>query len=133
MSITFDSLSSTLLALTRTANRLGEDDVEFHRSLDFQLGEDLDAQNKRLISLAEKLLNSATVGSEEEVRRGPKLTDLDGLDENWNGVVDVLDSLLERADSSLDEYSGLVKRLSPSRDNVCGSYIIMRTIVLLDN
>jgi hypothetical protein len=31
-------------------------------------------------------------------------------------VVDVVDSLLERADTALDEFTGAVKRLSPAAD-----------------
>ncbi len=38
------------------------------------------------------------------------LNDVDDIELNWRGVVDVVDSLLEKADTALDEYTGLVKR-----------------------
>lgn len=43
----------------------------------------------------------------------PTLEEVDDVDNNWRGVVDVVDSLLERADMSLDEYTGLIKRKGP--------------------
>ncbi|KAG9610931.1 hypothetical protein KCV04_g17397, partial [Aureobasidium melanogenum] len=46
----------------------------------------------------------------------PKLPDTDAVDAQWSSVVDVIDSLLEKADISLDEYTGAVKRLSPARE-----------------
>jgi exosome complex exonuclease RRP6 len=46
------------------------------------------------------------------------LPDTDAVDASWSSVVDVIDSLLEKADISLDEYTGAVKRLSPSREQV---------------
>lgn len=39
-----------------------------------------------------------------------KLRDMEALEQNWKGVVDVVDSLLERADMRLDEFTGLIKR-----------------------
>jgi exosome complex exonuclease RRP6 len=55
------------------------------------------------------LLNSAA--SISETRSSP-LQDIDDVDNNWRGVVDVVDSLLEKADASLDEYTGVIKRKS---------------------
>ncbi|PSK38486.1 hypothetical protein B9Z65_6039 [Elsinoe australis] len=109
-----EPISSSLLAVTRTANTLAAEDLEFHRSLNPAIGSKIDKQNARLLGLAERLLGNAAAGS-EVVR--PRLPDVDAVDENWRGIVDVLDSLLEKADTSLDEYSGAVKRLSPSRES----------------
>ncbi|KAG8624517.1 hypothetical protein KVT40_007584 [Elsinoe batatas] len=108
-----ESISSSLLAVTRSANALAAEDLDFHRSLDPSIGIKIDQQNARLLSLADRLLGNAASGS-EVVR--PRLTDADAVDENWKAIVDVLDSLLEKADTSLDEFSGAVKRLSPTRE-----------------
>jgi exosome complex exonuclease RRP6 len=69
----------------------------------------------RLLHLAQRLLQNAAASSDAV---GPKLPDVEAIDANWRGVVDVIDSLLEKADTSLDEYTGVVKRLSPSAEQV---------------
>ncbi|KAF2150865.1 exosome complex exonuclease-like protein Rrp6 [Myriangium duriaei CBS 260.36] len=108
-----DSISASLVAVTRTANQLAAEDFDFHRSLNPAFGTDLDKQNARLLDLAQCLVGNAASGA-KAVR--PRLTDADAIDDNWRSIVDVLDSLLEKADTSLDEFSGAVKRLSPARD-----------------
>ena len=49
----------------------------------------------------------------------PRLRDAEALEAEWRGVVDVVDSLLERADVCLDEFSGAVRRLKPGGQQVC--------------
>lgn len=110
-----DSISASLVSTTRTAGQIASEDVSFHRSLDPSLGTVLDRQNARLLALAERLLSNAASNTEVVC---PPLPDADAVDGNWRGIVDVVDSLLEKADISLDEYTGAVKRLSPSREQV---------------
>lgn len=110
-----ESIQQSLVATTRSATQISSEDLGFHRSLDPSLATVLDKQNARLLALAERLLGNAA-NNTEIVR--PRLPDVDGVDGNWRGIVDVVDSLLEKADISLDEYTGAVKRLSPSRDQV---------------
>lgn len=110
-----DTISSALVSVTRTATKISAEDLGFQRSLDPTVANTLDKQNARLLVLAERLLANAASGSEVV---GPKLQDADGVEANWRGVVDVVDSLLEKADTSLDEYTGVVKRLSPSEEQV---------------
>lgn len=43
----------------------------------------------------------------------PRLKDVEALDTEWRGIVDVVDGLLERADVCLDEFSGAVRRMKP--------------------
>lgn len=116
----FNSLQSTitssLVATTRSASALVNEDVSFHRSLDANLGAALDRQNARLLGLTERLLGAAT--ADTEIVRPPRLRDLESIDGNWTAMVDVLDSLLERADTALDEFTGAVKRLSPGVEQV---------------
>jgi len=110
-----ESISQSLVAVTRTANQIASEDLGFYRSLNPAVATALDQQNARLLGLAERLLGNAAANSEVV---GPRLPDFDTVDSNWKGIVDVVDSLLEKADTSLDEYTGAVKRLSPSRESV---------------
>ncbi|TKA66709.1 hypothetical protein B0A49_05908, partial [Cryomyces minteri] len=110
-----EAISTSLVATTRTTNEISSEDLGFHRSLDPSVAASLDRQNARLLSLAQRLLNNAASNSEVV---GPSLPDADAVEGNWRGVVDVVDSLLEKADISLDEYTGVVKRLSPSQEQV---------------
>ena len=109
------AISAALVATTRSATALANEDLSFHRSLDASLASALDQQNERLLGLATGLLGTATATS-ETVRPPPSLRDVEGIENNWRAVVDVVDSLLERADTALDEFTGAVKRLSPSAD-----------------
>lgn len=110
-----DEISKALVSTTRSATRIAGADIAFQRSLNPDVGAALDAQNERLLQLAQRLLESAAASSDAV---GPKLPDVEAIDGNWRAVVDVIDSLLEKADTSLDEYTGVVKRLSPSADPV---------------
>ncbi len=109
------SISAALIATTRSASSLASEDLPFHRSLDSSVATKLDRQNARLLGLATSLLGTATATS-ETVRPPPSLKDIEGVENNWRAVVDVVDSLLERADTALDEFTGAVKRLSPGAD-----------------
>ena len=104
------SIQSALVDTTRSATALAAEDLPFHRTVDPSLSSSLDAQNARLLSLASRLLGSATANA-DNVR--PTLRDIEDVESNWTRVVDVVDSLLERADTALDEFTGAVKRLSP--------------------
>ena len=115
-------IQSALVETTRTSKQLAAEDLPFHRTLDPSIGRSLDEQNARLLSIANRLLGSATAHA-DNVR--PTLRDLDDVDGNWSKVVDVVDSLLERADTALDEFTGAVKRLSP-REQVSGICIYGR-------
>ncbi|CAG5148858.1 uncharacterized protein ALTATR162_LOCUS2257 [Alternaria atra] len=106
-------ISAALKSTTKSASLIGAADISFQRSLNPDAGTQLDAQNARLLHLAQRLLENAAASSDAV---GPKLPDVEAIDANWRGVVDVIDSLLEKADTSLDEYTGVVKRLSPATE-----------------
>lgn len=112
------NITASLVATTRTATALATSDLPFHRSLDASLASALDRQNARLLALAQRLLGSATATSAMETStvRQPRLSDIEAVEGNWRQVVDVVDSLLERADTALDEFTGAVKRLSPGAE-----------------
>lgn len=124
------TLKASLLATTRTTSALVAEDLPFQRSLDPNFAKELDLQNARLLKLAERLLASAVADGKEVVSGsrasstvGPASTSLasstasvvrlpnsEALDRNWTKVVDVVDSLLERADGALDEVRGVIKK-----------------------
>lgn len=120
-------LQTALVATTRKISHITAQDIEFHRSLDSSVSSQLDRQNARLLALSERLL--ANAAGADAVGR-PRLPDVEAIDTHWRGVVDAVDSLLEKADISLDEYTGAVKRLSPSRDSVRESHRAIKAIVL---
>jgi exosome complex exonuclease RRP6 len=107
-----ERITSSLLDVTRTAGQISAEDLSFHRSANRPLSRSLDAQNTRLLRLTQKLIKAAaTTGSNINP---PKVQNAEDVDDNWRGLVDVIDDLLERADACLDEYTGVVKRLSPA-------------------
>lgn len=107
------SITSAVLATTRSAGEVAAEDLSFYRSLDSGIARSLDAQNARLLDLAQRLSGTATANT-ETVR--PRLSSVEDVEGNWNSVVDVIDSLLERADTALDEFTGAVKRLTPTAE-----------------
>jgi exosome complex exonuclease RRP6 len=108
-----EKLSSSLVQVTRTAGQLSSEDLNFHRTSSADFTESLDEQSDRILALTSAVLKAATAGSDIA---NPKLANEEGLEDNWRGVVDVIDSLLEKADACLDEFTGVIKKLSPSRE-----------------
>lgn len=102
-----DQIQAALISTTRTSGQISSEDLAFQRSLNPELGTSLDEQSARLLALSSALLKSATSISE---LKAPVLEDADDVENNWRNVVDVLDSLLEKTDTSLDEYTGVIKR-----------------------
>ncbi|KAH8595178.1 ribonuclease H-like domain-containing protein [Bisporella sp. PMI_857] len=102
-----DTLQSSLIAATRTCGQISAEDLAFQRQLDHQLAATLDEQSSRLLALSTALLKSATSIAELSA---PVLEDADDVENKWHGIVDVIDSLLEKTDICLDEYTGVRKR-----------------------
>ena len=108
-----DAISSNLVETTRTAGQIAGEDLAFHRSSNPEFTPLLEKQNTRLLRLAQSLLRVAATGTEVPA---PRLCDADSVEDNWRGIVDVIDNLLEKADACLDEYTGVIKRLAPSQE-----------------
>lgn len=106
-----DRVTASLVSVTRSAAGVASHDLSFHRSLSDQVSRSLDAQNAHLLRLTSKLLKTATKDSNI---KPPALQDKDSVDDNWRAVIDVVDDLLEKADANLDEFTGVIKRMSPS-------------------
>ncbi|KAI9728249.1 MAG: exosome nuclease subunit [Cirrosporium novae-zelandiae] len=104
-------VTSTLVSTTKTVGQISVQDLSFQTSINPSLSKSLDNQRTRLLGLAEKLLKTATSGSGVDAQ---PLEDADAVEDNWRGVVDIIDNLLEKVDSCLDEYTGVIKRLSPA-------------------
>jgi exosome complex exonuclease RRP6 len=109
-----DELQKSLVAATRAVNQLCAEDLGFHKSLDPNVGKALDNQNGRFVKLAERLIRSAALGS-EGVGEPLSLDTVEAVDNNWHSIVDTIDSLLERAATSIDQYTGTIKRVSPGQ------------------
>lgn len=102
-----DDVSSSLLDVTRTAGQIAAEDLGFQRSSNPAITPLLDKQNGRLLRLVRNLSQASTAGTDIQT---PNVSDIDTLEEKWHGLVDVFDSLLEKADACLDEYTGVIKR-----------------------
>lgn len=108
-----DGILSALVDTTRTAGQISNEDLAFHRSSNPSVISLLEQQNIRLLQLARSLTWTAASGTEVSA---PQFFDVDSLEDNWKGIVDVFDNLLEKADVCLDEYTGVIRRLSPTQE-----------------
>jgi exosome complex exonuclease RRP6 len=106
--------TAALKSTNHSVNRIASEDINFHRSSSNEFAEDLDEQSSRLLTLTTSLLKAATGGTELPA---PVLDNEDSLEDNWRGVVDVIDNLLEKADACLDEFTGVIKKLSPPQQD----------------
>ncbi|KAL8909166.1 MAG: hypothetical protein Q9207_000340 [Kuettlingeria erythrocarpa] len=107
-------ISSALVNTTRTAGQIAKEDLAFQRSINPEVDRLLQEQSNRLLALVRDLNKSATAGS---ATAPPVLKDAESVDDGWRGIVDIIDNLLEKADACLDEYSGVIKKLTPARQN----------------
>lgn len=111
-----EKIQAALVATTRTTNQLAAEDLSFQKTSNPAIEEQLDDTNGHLLSLASTLIKSATKGTD---LRAAELEDADDIDVHWSRIVDVFDTLLEKADTCLDEYTGLIKRkAAPTEESV---------------
>lgn len=102
--------SAALVDVTKTAVGLAAEDLPFHRSFDSAFASSLDQCSTTTLGLINSLLRNATAGTDLDT---PKLGDVEDIETNWNDVVEVVDFLLEKADTCLDEYTGAIKQKNP--------------------
>ncbi|KAK0611514.1 ribonuclease H-like domain-containing protein [Immersiella caudata] len=102
-----ESVQTALVTATRTVNGLANEDLQFQRTAHPSVGNHLDDQTQRILDLANSLLKSAGEVTGQKISA---LEDTDDIDIQWRGIVDNIDGLLEKADTSLDDYTGLIKR-----------------------
>ncbi|CCU75766.1 Exosome complex exonuclease [Blumeria hordei DH14] len=108
---TQDQILHGLVTTTKIVGHISAEDITFQKSLNRDVGDAIDVQSQRLLSLASALIRSAASISELRV---PTLEDPEDIENNWRGVIDVVDSLLEKSDTCLDEYTGVIKRKDSS-------------------
>lgn len=115
-----EAVQSALVTVTRSVNALANEDLQFQRTVHPSVAAQLDQNTDRLLRLASGVLKSA---GKLTAQRAPSLEDVDDVEIQWRGVVDVIDSLLEKSDTCLDEYTGLIKRKdAPTSEFVCGAH-----------
>lgn len=112
-----DSVTSSLVSTIRSVNALADEDLPFQRTINPSVATGLDNANERILTLVNRLIKSAGVLTGVNV---PVLDDGEDVEIRWKNIVDVIDGLLEKADTSLDDYTGLIKRKdAPSFELVC--------------
>ncbi|KAJ0310950.1 hypothetical protein COL516b_001650 [Colletotrichum fioriniae] len=102
-----DKVQAALVATVKSVNRVSAEDLPFQRAVNPSVGDDLDSKTTRILELSTTLLKSA---AEVCGLSAPDLEDADDVDMRWRSIVDVVDSILEKADTSIDEYTGALKR-----------------------
>lgn len=116
-----DEISSALVDVTRASGKIAAEDLAFHRSINPSVAPQLAKQNSRLLHLVRDLTKNATVGTDIQP---PRLPDVDAIEERWQGLVDVFDSLLEKADACLDEYTGVIKKSNGPQETAPAKHIL---------
>ena len=105
-----ERIQKVLVSTVKTTNRISSEDLRFQRTINPEIANQLDEKTARILQLSSQLLSTA---AKVYNAKAPKLTDVEDVDVHWRSVVDVVDTLLEKADTALDEYTGLVKRKEP--------------------
>jgi exosome complex exonuclease RRP6 len=102
-----EAIQKSLVSTVKSANRIASQDLSFQRTINPDVAEQLDETTSRILDLSTRLINSAAQACGQKPL---KLEDPEDVDMNWRAVVDVVDSILEKADRAMDEYTGLVKQ-----------------------
>ena len=111
-----EGIQNALLSTVKTTNRITTHDLAFQRTANPSTADLLDDKIEHVLSTSNDLLGSAAKACGVAA---PKLEDAEDIDFNWRKIIDVVDSLLEKAATALDEYTGAVKRRdAPSAETV---------------
>ncbi|EJD50781.1 hypothetical protein AURDEDRAFT_159928 [Auricularia subglabra TFB-10046 SS5] len=105
-------LQSAVLQPTKVALGLPKD-LAFHRTLDRDFAQDIDQCSARVLALANRLIKLAGTGDAGDAAAARDLDVLGGEEDAVDNfhmlVVDVMDKLLERADTCIDQHLGVNK------------------------
>ncbi|ORX44798.1 hypothetical protein DM01DRAFT_1312331 [Hesseltinella vesiculosa] len=107
------SLFRSLVSASNAANSIPFAEIGFFRSLDREFANDLDLASATILSTANKLTNHTALElgmQDSEV----SIEDIDDINDRFFGVIDVVDSLYERVDLTLDELAGRAKNTNVS-------------------
>lgn len=101
------ALQTPLVSLTRNASSLpGPSDLAFHRSIDRGLAAEIDAQSQQVQKHIQQLTRWAKPKGKAKAATDDDEDDDESPTALYNRISDVIDGLLERADTCMDEYSG---------------------------
>lgn len=103
-----EKVQAALVTTTRTVNRIASEDLAFQRTANPRVGDRLEELSAQLLSVSRDLVNSSAKAYGQ--RAVGSIEDTEDVEIQWTGIVDVIDGLLEKADTALDEYTGRVKR-----------------------
>jgi PMC2NT (NUC016) domain len=123
-----EDVKKSLISVVKTTNRIADEDLGFQRTVNPDVADLLDERSNQLLALSTRLLRSAANACG---LKAPQLDDNEDIDLNWRQVVDVIDTVLEKADTALDEYTGLIKRKEPPTESVCLGYLAFNSRVLI--
>lgn len=112
-------LQARVQPLTQTAAQIpNPSDLSFHRTLDKQLTKDLNETKNEIVSTIQSLLSSIDVayagpfrqagGTNDEETKRLNIDDLVEANAFERNLGDIIDTLLERTDTRLDEYQGRI-------------------------
>ncbi|KAI8085942.1 ribonuclease H-like domain-containing protein [Gilbertella persicaria] len=101
------SLFKSLVSATAAANSISVEEVGFYRSLDRQFAKDLDHAGSSSLSMGNALLQHSAADCGATAK---SFEDVDDVLDRYGSVVDVCDSLLEKADLCLDHMGGKVNQ-----------------------
>lgn len=101
-----DAVTNSLVKTTRIVSHLASHDLAFERSISPSVSAALESRANKLLGIAQNLVAAAC---HESRLAPPQLSDIEDLEGNWRGIVEVLDDLLEKVDSSLDDLNGRKK------------------------
>ena len=102
-----DNITAALVKTTKAVAAVAAEDLSFQRSLNPAITDVLATQQARLLQISQSLINIATSRTGVDA---PRLKGADSIESEWSNLIDVFDSLLERTDACLDEYSGIIKK-----------------------
>lgn len=100
------ALFTSLMSLIRSASAIFSLDVDFIRAADREVGEELDVQSARILTLVNRILGASTGES-------PNFKSLEDLLRRWNIVEQCFDSLADKFEVALKEPSALVGQNVP--------------------
>ncbi|KAG5439698.1 hypothetical protein PCK2_000738, partial [Pneumocystis canis] len=95
----------SLVSTRKAVVIIGSQDIDFYRSLDPYFASSLVDCNKRLLNLANFFIQLGSLGKFE------KIEEYEDFNYKWLDIVDIVDSLFEKADVLLDEFNELIKQL----------------------
>ena len=100
-------IQKALVDTTRSVGQIANEDLPFQCASNPAVTPLIERQKSRLLGLVNDLTRIAASGSET---RAPIISDADAIEDKWRDLTDVFDRLLEKADVSLDEYTGVIKK-----------------------